>query len=44
MMEQSKFYRWRPAEATLDWNELVFKNKIQFTYPFAKKAIVCEIN
>lgn len=43
LMEQSKFYRWRPAEATPHGKELVFPNKLQLTYPFQKKAVIFEV-
>ena len=42
-MEQSKFYRWRPAEATSHKKELVFPSKLQLTYPFQKKAVIVEV-
>ena len=40
---QSKFYRWRPAEAIIDIEskELKFPTKIQLNY--GDKAVTCEL-
>ena len=41
-MDQSKFYRWRPAEAFMYGRNLDFPFKVQLTYPLENKAMLFE--
>ena len=41
LSHQSKFYRWRPAEAFIKDKELDFPSKIQLNY--GDKCVTCDL-